>query len=386
MRLFEDIERTYQGVATNMEGGFSFLNHSGRPAAERVRDLLEDWFQEYPDSYQEWLRHRIRSVGEYESTFFELFLYTLLSRHPADVDVEHDLEAEKRAPDFRVQFPGSEAPVSLEATLCWDASHADQDREKRQNDLCDYIEQQIDSSDFYVNFHQIHNPQEGGLPKRKFVAFLRRTLDHISVGEPWKNPNSPASLRLFPFREGDVEIVVSFKPRRQKLLIGGECAIIGLPPVNSTVGGPAPAVARTIRQKAGKYGEFDRPYVIGVNVLSPWPLIQCDILKALFGVWNLDLLQSKTEYPFPPVWYGPGGWQNTRVSAVLIGTVVPWNLGRAEFSLYHNPYAQHPCTDMPWRCHEVVVEGDNARYIKGETVGEILELPEWWPGQLFRDE
>ena len=76
--LFDSGARSDNEPASHLDSEFEFLNRSARPAAERVRGLLENWAANYPESERAGLGPRLQA--EFEATFFETFLYNVLHR------------------------------------------------------------------------------------------------------------------------------------------------------------------------------------------------------------------------------------------------------------------------------------------------------------------
>ena len=47
MRLFDDVERTYEGLTDLNESFFSFFNRSALAEPTQARSLCENWFEDY---------------------------------------------------------------------------------------------------------------------------------------------------------------------------------------------------------------------------------------------------------------------------------------------------------------------------------------------------
>lgn len=82
MSLFDEMDRDDLGLRLYAEPEFTYLNRSGRPGAQRIREALDAWSARYPGEHKEELRARFRSRDntQYRSAFFELFLHELLVR------------------------------------------------------------------------------------------------------------------------------------------------------------------------------------------------------------------------------------------------------------------------------------------------------------------
>src|SRR5205085_9975534 len=87
MQLFNDGVRTYEGFREPQESIYQFLNRSARPEYEETRNLLEKWFQDYPEPYKLNLSKEFSSKPDQQllGAFFELYCYTLLRIQGSDV-------------------------------------------------------------------------------------------------------------------------------------------------------------------------------------------------------------------------------------------------------------------------------------------------------------
>jgi len=119
MKLFDDFERTFRGPAEYSKSDFDYLNRSDRIEAERIRALLEEWFERYPDQDKVEFASRFRQSDnrQFLSAFFELYLHALLSELDYEIEVHPDLPTSAtRSPDFLAMRNG-ETAFYMEATL-----------------------------------------------------------------------------------------------------------------------------------------------------------------------------------------------------------------------------------------------------------------------------
>jgi len=77
--LFDVFRRTDTDFKKHGESLFTFLNRSSQKEFARARDLLEDWYSNFPTHCHKDIRSRIRSGHEmpFHSAFFELFLHAI---------------------------------------------------------------------------------------------------------------------------------------------------------------------------------------------------------------------------------------------------------------------------------------------------------------------
>jgi hypothetical protein len=104
--IFDDIPRPDRGPPAHGEPAFGYLDRSGRPEADRVRQLVDQWLARYPAPSRANLVSRFRSLNDdaHLSAFFELFIHELVTtRGHRVVDVEPKLSHTEKRPDFLVE-------------------------------------------------------------------------------------------------------------------------------------------------------------------------------------------------------------------------------------------------------------------------------------------
>jgi hypothetical protein len=383
--LFDDTERDYHSPALHGEDEFTFLNRSARPAAERVRHLLEDWAIGYPES--EWSTLRARLRAEFGSVFFEMFLWHSLRALGCDVRAHPTLHHSAASrPDFLVRFPTGQEVV-IEARVATDRSAQERNRDARTNTLFDEINK-IESPSFFLRIGRVSHSNAVQPSGRKVRAFIERhlaRLDPLEVTSTLEREGIEA-LPTWTFRDSGFELTVSVFPKSPPSR-GGTGRAIGSYPSEYRWGGNTGAIRAAILRKVGKYGRVDRPFVIAVNALSSWGSDRPDVVDALFGseqiVVSDDAAEPRTGRAPDGVWYARDGNRNRHLSAVLVCCVVPWNISTASIRLYHNPYAEHPCSNVGWRVPQAVWSEGTMTWVDGALPGALLGLEPGWPGELF---
>jgi len=162
---------------------------------------------------------------------------------------------------------------------------------------------------------------------------------------------------------------------------------IGIFPSESRWGGTSEAIRDAILRKVGKYGSVASPFVVAVNTLTSWGSNRTEAMEALFGservVWSPYSSETRLQRASNGVWAGKDARRNRHLSAVIVGSVFPWNLPLAPVCVYHNPYAQYPCTDVNWRLTQATVADARIAWSDGVEPGVLLGLESDWPGRLF---
>lgn len=96
--IFTQIDRSDVDPAKYTESYFSFLNRSARIEAERVRDLMEEWLSDYPFAERSQLAIRLQSSinAEFLAAYFELYLFSLLSRLGYSIEIHPKMKSSER--------------------------------------------------------------------------------------------------------------------------------------------------------------------------------------------------------------------------------------------------------------------------------------------------
>jgi hypothetical protein len=144
-----------------------------------------------------------------------------------------------------------------------------------------------------------------------------------------------------------------------------------------------------VRAKAKRYGELDRPLIVAVNAIGDL-IGRDDEMSALFGkeqfvvdLVNDEPVRSSVSRERDGAWvYGPEP-RNTRVQAVMFFRgAYPSSAADVSVCTYLNPYVD---VQIPGELLRFGVAqagaGGKIEWHSGERLGEILGLPESWPGE-----
>jgi hypothetical protein len=102
LRLFEVRRREDAEPMRRDESHFAFLNRVDTPYWQRVRDLLESWFEHYPFDARPDLLRRFQAKGDDQhiAGFWELYLHEALHRSGWHLEVHPTLRSMTRRLDF----------------------------------------------------------------------------------------------------------------------------------------------------------------------------------------------------------------------------------------------------------------------------------------------
>lgn len=385
--LFPEVERDID-YADQQMSNYEFLKRCQRAEFERVRELLENWFQRYPESDSKELKNRFRSGDEpqFRSSFWELYLHELLLRLGYSVEVHPELQTEENtSPDFLATPPEGES-IIVEAASTKKSTEEPDAATRRKEVVLDTINR-LSHSDFSLHLENrgaTRNWPKHPPPGSRVRSKLKSWLDGLDY-ESLRSELEEEGLDTMPTLDFDLEgwkIRFTAVPRSREKRGTEREKIIGLrSPGIQWVDFSTP-IRDSVRDKASRYGDIQRPYLVAVNMSDPG-LDTVGIMDALFGSEVLQVSApygGKPEYTFSRepkgAWVGPKGEINTRVSAVLIGAgATPRSVATAPLVLCHNPWAKRllegPITSLP----EYVPEEDTYEKREGTHPRSILGLP-----------
>ncbi len=339
--IFDQVERTDVGSAKYSESLFSFLNRSARIEAEHVRGKMEEWLSNFPMAERNRLTTTLQSSNDLEflAAYFELYLLTLLTRMGYSIEVHPEMKSGSKRPDLLVKVKG-EMGIYIEAVLASEASQQELGQTARENQVYDILNE-MDSPNFFVGLELSGTPATPP-PARKIkeqVSKWLKTLDPDAINELHQRETILGLPKLKVDHDG---WHITFYPIAKSPAIRGKSGVIpiGMKMTEFEKVKTKDAIRDAIARKATRYGEMDKPYIIAVNMLSPF-LDRDKIMDALFGS---EQYVFRTDMPndHPPemkrardgVWFGPSGPRNTRVSAVLIVQhLTPWSIASRDMTL-----------------------------------------------------
>jgi hypothetical protein len=265
--VFDQSERTDATRATYSESTFAFLNRVSGPFWQRVRDLIEVWFERLCDDAKADVIARLRSGDDrqFQAAFFELYCHETLLRLGCRVTCHPDVGQGSRRPDFLAEI--GQGSLVLEATV---AARSDKEvaAGRREAQVYDVINR-VQSPDFflYVEVQEAgQSPPSATRLRPRLEAWLK-ALDYDAIrraadeGNLFHSPDVPR----FPWEDRGWR--VEFLPIPKYKARGKP----GLRPIG--VHGPTVAfvddsgpIRRAVIDKATAYGQLDMPYVIAVGV------------------------------------------------------------------------------------------------------------------------
>jgi len=388
IKLFDKISKEYTGPALYAEPNFEYLNRSTRPESEKIRDLLEQWFGNFPSDAQSDLRGRFRSKNnrQHFGAFFELYIYKLLLKLDFNIEIHPHIDNKAEKPDFKVSKNEKEL-FYLEATLAA-PSDAKISVQAIENQVYDVIDR-MSSPDFFIGL-QVHGAPESPPAGRKIREFLEDKLDKLDPNEVTKRYKKNDFGINWNWKHEDWQITFFPIPKPPKYR--GKTGIRSIAVRTNSMHKVTSheKIRKAIKDKACKYGDFDLPYIIAINVaVDPFSTDDSDIMNALFGdqhdiVSHLrgKVISQETKRKLNGAWYSKKGPQYQGVSAaIIIINLTSWEIAKITPVIWHNPWANYPLDPNLLPLPQMIPNLENNKLTKrgGKESWQLFELHLDWP-------
>src|SRR5690606_36952056 len=144
MVLFEDISHGSADPGLHNQNTYDYYCSSGRNDINKIRKVLNEWFAHYPENEKKELKNRF--IKNFNSAFYELFLFSLFRIQGFDITIHPVLSGTLKKPDFLLSKDGFE--FYLEAKVVNDKSHKEEAFERKRNEFYDSL-----SKTKICNFH-----------------------------------------------------------------------------------------------------------------------------------------------------------------------------------------------------------------------------------------
>jgi len=388
MKLFEAFKRTYHDYSSHSESTYNFLNRSASPAVALIRDELERWFQSYPNEHKKEMQAKL--IDNFEPAFFELLLFQVFNSISNKIEIHPYLnEKSGDRPDFMISLLGNTNAI-IEATTFSDGSNEKKAQRSLLNRLYDEINE-IRCPDYFLGLDIISEPAGMQPSSNKIKRKINEELKKLDVDELEERANNYGWFHSINYIQDEFNLEITFIPKPSQYRGDLTTKPIGAYPSGDAFwfGGYISKLRRGILKKAQKYKGVDLPFIISVNVLDGYGLSDQDIFHLLFGTMEATLPNinnSNTDQRINEgLWFTSKGMRYRRISGILLTHVFPWNIPKAKVNLYNNPYALHPIPEALniFPCNTFSENG--MMFKEGQSFGDILKLPDDWPGELFND-
>lgn len=375
MVLFVDHKRTDSSRSKYRETTFGFLDRVQSNYFGNVRELLNRWVEGYPTEHRAELIQRLRSASSDQqmSAFWELYLHEVMRSARWDMTVHPGIVGSSTFPDFLAR----RAPdlFFLEATSSTRSAERVAD-DNRLGIVIDELEK-LETPNFslWVDCDRSGADSPSVTAIRKDLSQWLRGLsreralaDYAAGGifalpsHVWSHGGWEFSFIAYPRSEGAIG-----KPDLHTVGSHGRSEA-------SIVDHTTP-MQRAVQAKRVKYGRtLAHPLALGYLNTHEHSASPLSHHNALFG----PLLGGPDG-----CWFTRRGPVNKEVAAIVaVWNLKPWTILRSVPTVFLNPWAQMPlAAELPWPVvHTDPSDGSTTVTEPALSLGELLDLPEDWPG------
>lgn len=377
-KLFDDTERFEMRPAQYSEGQFEYINISNRGHYQKVRNELEVWYKEYlkyNNSSAKDVRSRFRSKADDQhlSALTELTLHHLLLKDGYLPQAHPELPDVKTRPEFLV-LQDNKPKFIVEAVLVY-PDRATSRTDKFESEIFDAVNKVI-SPDFLISL-EIESRDPSTQPKiGKVVSDIQQHINQLDYATVCSKYESTQTLPECIITQNDWVFKCLFSPVTEegRLIRNADSRNIGATVHGASLVEIDEAIRDNVLEKGKKYGKFDIPFVIMVNVIRE--SIYCDddtVLDALLGKQVVDYITYKDgTHKIQPrrnlegIWTEPKkGLTNEHISGVIIVSgLYSSTIETANPVLWHHPKATHPLSREALSIDQRYFENGELKQIK----------------------
>lgn len=344
IELFDKTSEFIEGPSGNNENSFNYYHKSNRNDIRIIRVTLEDWFSKYPESEKKELK--IRFKKDFDSAFFELFLYELFKKLGYDITIHPELKDSSKRPDFLIVKNGNRTYV--EAKICYDKTEAEMAFERRQNEFYDQLSK-VRIKGFLLGIEELNFITKKQPRVKELIVKIENevaNLNPIQITVDMEKYGFDGCPRI-EFENKDFNIIIQPMPliesERDKISENP----IGMFPFESFWGGGEESLRQSILKKAKRYGKFEIPYLICINALGKKTSRKIDIENVVWGSLQYTFStdpnkrDGKMTRKSDGIFYNAGKAQLNNVSGIMVTKVFPSNIPNAKYWMYKNPFANN---------------------------------------------
>lgn len=383
-KLFDQTSEVIEGPSNNNENSFNYYHKSNRKDIKIIRDILEDWFFEYPNSEKTELK--IRFKKDFDSAFFELFLFEMFRKLGYKITIHPRLINSTKRPDFLISKNGSQSYV--EAKICYDKTETEMAFERRQNEFYDKLSK-VRIKGFLLRIEELNFITEKQPRVKELISKIENevvNLDPIKITANMEKYGFDGCPRI-DFKNKDFNIIIQPMPlvESQKDKISENP--IGMYPFESFWGGGEESLRQSILKKANRYGKFEIPYLICLNALGKKTSGKIDIENVIWGSLqytfstNPENRDGKMTRNRDGIFYNLGKNQLNNVSGIMVTKVFPSNIPNAKYWLFENPFANNNFNFIDINLVYSYIKDNQIISQEGTDLDRIFGIKKDWLGE-----
>ena len=381
-KLFDDEVELSGGPCRETESTFQYLNRAKGPVWQRVRDLAEQWYADYPDETGD-LRSRFRRNDPHQHVpaWWELYTYTLFCLLGYLVEVHPRHPNSDKRPDFLVTRDSGRMYVEC-AVLFEDDADDNTDGQMWIRDCINQAKNPNFMVDVEMHVRGTQRPRVLDItqPIEEWLTSLDADAVAADIAAGAESPTFELSVRgwviglsawpVLPERRGEAD-----------RLIGAYFPFGGVRMLDDIV-----RIRTILRKKGSQYGPLDAPLVVA---LLSWSTFagKRDMTNAALGSIGVSYVPGDVRSAQPVrrrngYWRPPPELRGTRISGVLFGEhhLGLWSPASVLPGLWVNPWAETRLeVSLPFATFTADDRGEILSEDASVTPRDVFGLPPYWP-------
>ncbi|SPM34775.1 hypothetical protein MRAB57_2596 [Mycobacterium rhizamassiliense] len=384
-RIFDDFLRTDPAPAYDTESSYDFLNRVAGPQWELVRNLIEQWFADYPVAAQADLRGRLQNddYAQHIGAWWELYTYTLFCRLGYRVSTHPKLTNTSRQPDFLVTR--DEVSFYVECIVFLSGLGPVHGQGGGERSWIFEATNQANDPNFMVDIEI----RRVGAERPKAAEIVRPLEDRLSSLDPDEVTEQIAAGMgapeyVLPVRGWIIEYgawPVNPEARGERGRLIGSYPMTG-----GWIDNEMLRYRDVVKRKGGHYGLPDKPLMVAVLNTSGF-LDGDEVAEALFGSGAVEYYEGQPD-SVRSVRKRDGYWRQgppkrgSRVCAILDGeNIYPCRVAARLPKLWVNPWAENPIqATLPFVSITAHDTGEVYQTDCGTSTDAVFDLSADWPG------
>lgn len=378
--LFDSIERTYMEAAKHNENTYDYYNISARKEISIVRDTLEDWFCNYPKNEKKELKSRFKK--DFDSAFYELFLYQLFYKLGYNIIIHPDLPSSPKKPDFLISKDDLE--IYVEAKVVKNKTKEQEAFERKINEFYDNLNK-LNSGAFLLHIEHFNVLTEKQPSTKGIISHIEYELKKINPDllNDEIDKDGMDKLPAIEYNNGDIHIIVRPIPVIPSARMEKKRPI-GIYPVETFLGGGEESLKDSIEKKAKRYGKLDKPFIVCMNSLDIMTSGKIDVDNAIWGSlalsWstNPEDRDEKWIRQLDGVFLDKKGARLKNLTGVFVSKICPHNIPVANYWFYEHPFTENKVDFKKIGLKFNYVEERHFVDNTGDDLDEILGISKDW--------
>lgn len=376
-KIFENKKRTDSNFANHLDDLFDFYDRSAKPEFTKVRNIINEWFIDYPQSEKSELKSRFRKT--FSPAFFELFIYQLFAKQGFTLTPHPQIPGTKKAPDFLAEKGNLSFYIeAIEATGISDAEAASN---KKVNAIYDALSK-LTIPNYWLIIEKLKIKSIQQPSSKRIIEYLETRLpDYISnIVAANIELSDWGHITPLVIDKDDVKLVVRLFPKSLQHSQDESTPTIGGLPGGSGWGYPEEQLIRNaVHKKASRYGELDKPYLICINAFSRLGITNAGVENTLLGSlmesWpsNADDASLQKKRVNNGVFYSESRPTKTRVSGIFVTSVFPSNVEVAPHWLAKHPCGKRELDFTTLQLSHQIFDGSHWQFVPGQGIADILK-------------